>query len=305
MESVCCDLCGADTAIPLFERADRFSGALFGYVTCPECDLIYLNPRPSTSDLSMYYPNSYEAYRPLETLTAIMRWRRRHALSIMRRFVTCFQPPGRLLDIGCATGEFLQEMQRSGWEVEGVEISPQAAVIAQETRGLKVFVGPVAAFDAPKNTFDVVTLWDVLEHLPSPYVALRKIHGWLRNGGHVIFSIPNVQSFDARLFGHGWTGWDAPRHLYIFPEPTLNRLLTEAGFEIEEQRCLLGGPGAFLLSCQFMLDSRVRSVKTRGRILRALSLLLPFLLWPYKELSYALRRGPIITVVACKVTSGQ
>lgn len=302
MEYTCCDLCGADAPVPLLERADRFSGEVFHYVVCGECGLIYLNPRPDVSDLLSYYPDDYEAYQPLRTLTAVGRWRQRHALSILRRFVATHRRGGRLLDVGCATGEFLREMQAHGWEVQGVEISPQAAAIAQERHGLNIFVGPLTSFDAAAGMFDIITLWDVLEHLPSPRTHLLRIHHLLSSEGRLIFSIPNLRSFDARLFGCWWIGWDAPRHLYLFPEPALKRLLARTGFEIEEQRCLLGGPGAFQLSWQFWHHQRADStVGIRRRVTPILLPLLPYLLWPYKELSYALNRGPVVTVVARKV----
>jgi len=192
-------------------------------------------------------------------------------------------------------------MQAHGWKVQGVEISLQAAAIAREKYGLRVFTGPLAAFSAPAAAFDIVTLWDVLEHVPSPRADLLRIHRLLSSEGCLIFSIPNLRSFDARLFGRWWIGWDAPRHLYLFPEPALKRLLAQTGFEIEEQRCLLGGPGAFRLSWEFWLDQCVGSRVAKGKGARILSLLLPYLLWPYKQLSYAFGRGPVMTVVARKV----
>lgn len=300
MEYVCCDLCGSDNPVPLFERIDRFSGKTFRYVMCQVCGLIYLNPRPNACELLSYYPSDYEAYRPPDKSTAVARWRKQRALGILRRFVARYHQPGKLLDIGCATGEFLKEMQAHGWEVQGVEISPQAAIIARETYGLKVFIGPLSAFDAQGEIFDIVTMWDVMEHLPSPYAGLLQIHRMLSREGYLIFSVPNLRSFDAQLFGHWWIGWDAPRHLYLFPEPVLKKLLTQTGFEIKEQVCLLGGPGSFQLSWEFWLDQRFGLAVVRRKPLEILSILLPYLLWPYKQFSYALNRGPIVTIVARK-----
>lgn len=296
MEAACCDLCGSDASRLTVERRDRFSGEPFQYWACEACGLVYLDPRPSANDLASYYPNGYEAYQLARNLSTIARWRRRHALNILRRYVQRFHQRGRLLDAGCATGEFLEEMRSQGWAVRGVEISPQASAAARETYGLQVFTGPLSDYDAPAGTFEVITLWDVLEHLPSPRASLLKAHRLLSSGGTLVFSIPSLESFDARLFGHWWIGWDAPRHLHLFPRQVLERLLAETGFRIRERRCLLGGPGAFQLSLQSWLGERAASGAARILIRT-----LPLWIWPYKELSYALGRGPVVTVAAQKV----
>lgn len=301
MEHVRCDLCGSDTPSLLLERVDRFSDKSFRYMICPECGLIYLNPRPGEDELLAYYPEDYESYKTAESLRGIARWRRQHALGILRRFVEHYQRPGKLLDIGCATGEFLAEMRSHDWKVRGIEVNAHIAKIAQARHGLDVFIGTLDKFDTP-DQYNVVTMWDVLEHLPSPCSALQKIHRMLSCDGRVIFCIPNMKSFDARLFGQWWTGWDAPRHLYMFPWQVLDVLLARADFEVEARHCILGGPGAFMLSFQFWLDNTKLKGVIKSSVKRACELLAPYLLWPYKEISYALNRGPVITIVARKVT---
>jgi SAM-dependent methyltransferase len=276
------------------ERRDRFTEETFQYVQCAACGLIYLDPRPDARALLGYYPNDYEAYQTLDQLGSVARWRRLHALGLLRRFVTRYVKAGRLLDVGCATGEFLQEMRGRGWQVGGIELSAQAAAIAHEVYHLEVFTGSIASFDA-SSAYDVVTLWDVLEHLASPRAGLKQIHQWLRPGGHVILSVPNLESWDARLFGRWWIGWDAPRHFSLFSQPVLERLLDESGFRVLDRRCFLGGPGAFRLSWEFWCDQKGMPGWIKG-----LSALVPYVLWPYKELGYALNRGPIVTWVAQK-----
>jgi SAM-dependent methyltransferase len=300
MEYTCCDLCGADSPTFLLERADRFSGQGFRYVKCSQCGLIYVNPRPCPADLPSYYPQRYEAYQRLGAMTPVARLRRRHALGIQRHFIGRYHQSGRLLDVGCGTGAFLKEMQVHGWEVQGVEVNERATAVAQEEYNLRIFNGPLTAFQAGEAAFDVVTLWDVLEHLPAPRASLKKINHLLTEGGHVVFSVPNLRSFDARLFGHCWIGWDAPRHLHLFSGRVVDRLLSETGFELEDERCLLGGPGAFVLSWQSWLEERLETDEAKSGLVRFLSALFPYLLWPYKELSYAVNRGPVITIVARK-----
>lgn len=302
MEYICCDLCGADNPAPVLERIDRFSGSIFRYVSCRECGLIYVNPRPDATEILKYYSTDYEPYQPLWAMKGVERWLKQRAWKTLACFVSQYQVGGRLLDIGCATGEFLKEMRAKGFEVQGVELNSSAATIAKDVYGLKVFVGPLAEFKAPEGTFDVITMWDVLEHLPSPYTSLQQIYQWLRGGGYLFLSVPNIHSFDAKLFGPWWIGWDAPRHLYAFPKPTLKRLLQDTGFNIVTIRYLLGGQGSFRLSCQFILNKVLGTKIFQSSLSQILWLLISVLIWPYKEISYLLNRGPITTVVARKVT---
>jgi|FaiFalDrversion2_1042247.scaffolds.fasta_scaffold00209_5 SAM-dependent methyltransferase len=297
MEYVYCDLCGRDDAALYLERGDRFSTHVFQYVVCQGCGLIYLNPRPDSDSLLSYYPTHYEAYQPLQTLPRAERWKRLRAVQTLARFVCHYRANGRLLDIGCGTGEFLHEMQKLGWEVEGIEPNNYASAIAKKYYYLRVFVGPVEKFESPQSTYDVITMWDVLEHLSSPSSIMRRVYYWLRDDGILIFSTPNIMSFDAYLFGKWWIGWDAPRHLYLFPPATLNRLLNQTGFRIIAKRCILGVQGSFRLSYQFWLSDKPRLLY---KLLKPLEAVFPVVLWPYKQLSYLLQRGPIITIVAQK-----
>lgn len=302
MEYVCCDLCGADDSTPFLTRTDRFSRATFHYVRCRRCGLIYLNPRPDATEILKYYPVNYEPYQPLYSKRGLEPWLKRRGWKMLVRFILKYQTNGRLLDIGCATGEFLKEIQARGFDAYGVEINNSAAAIAQRVYGLRVFVGPLAEFVASEGAFDVVTMWDVLEHLPSPRSSLQQIYRWLRDGGFLFFSIPNIHSLDARLFGAWWIGWDAPRHLYLFPTATIKRLLQNTGFDIVDMRTFLGGPGSFWLSCQFILHRVFGAKKFPLSGLSQIGRLLTFvLIWPYKEICYLFNLGPIVTVVARKV----
>jgi len=293
MENVICNLCGSSESSPFFSRVDRFSGDVFEFVSCNQCGLIYLNPRPTQSELGGYYPSGYEAYNSFETLSVDMQ----RALNIQLKFIEKFaQSRGRLLDVGCATGNFMQVSKLQGWDAHGIELIASAAQIAQEKHGTNVKIGSLETVEYPDRYFNIITLWDVLEHLPDPKGALKHCHNLLVPGGLLIFSIPNLKSFDRYLFGRVWIGWDAPRHFYMFSEITIKRLFELTGFQLLEQKCLLGGKGTFLLS----LDNLVGSGRM-GAIVNKIYPLISALLWPYRQFSYIFKRGPIITFVARKV----
>lgn len=290
-----CIGCGREEAILLFPRRDRLGSETFHYLRCPGCGLIWLEPRPSLAELSRYYPEEYEAFQERRE-NPLFHWGRRRVwhrrLQAIRHY---FPRPGRALDVGCATGEFLEILRRQGWDVAGIEPNPRAAQQARARLGAEAIrVVPLEEAFFPPATFDLITLWDVLEHLADPLHALRRLASWLRPGGLLALGVPNLESWDAHLFGPAWIGWDAPRHLYLFPDSTLREMLSAAGLSILATSCLYGGYGPFLLSLDFALQERYGE---KGRLLRRLVALRPgrYLLWPYFFLAERLGNGPIRT----------
>ena len=153
------------------------------------------------------------------------------------------RPPGRLLDVGCATGSFLSLAKQTGWDCRGVEVSSFAAAQARERSGCEVFNGQFADAPFADGAFDVVTMWDLLEHLPDPVTALRKAGTLLKANGLLLVNTPNEDSLTrrvARFLYHGTGGWlQAPvnrlyhhYHLYYFSASTLAPLFGEAGFDL-------------------------------------------------------------------------
>ena len=301
MEHVRCSLCGAEAPHPWLETKDRFSGTPFQLVVCNQCGLIYLSPRPTMEELAAYYPEEYEAYQPeASAMSAAQSWHTKRMWEMQAGYLHRFkQPPGRLLDVGCATGEFLNAARARGWQVRGIELIEQSAQLARERYGLEVSTGMLETVDLAEDTYDAITMWDVLEHLPDPRKALEQCHWLLKRGGVVIFSIPNLASFDRYLFGSRWIGWDAPRHFTLFGEETLKQALDQSGFSIVGRHCFLGGKGTFLLS----LDNLLAGSKI-AKTTRKMYTLISAVLWPYRQLSYLVRRGPILAVAARKQERG-
>ncbi|MDW8065788.1 MAG: class I SAM-dependent methyltransferase [Anaerolineae bacterium] len=134
---------------------------------------------------------------------------------------------GRLLDVGCADGYFLELARAEGWEVTGVEVSaPMAREVARQLRiPVVLSVDPL-----PLEAFDVVTLWEVLEHLPEPVRELRRLAARLRRGGILMLSTPNAAHWQAVLAPERWTGYRPPAHLVLFTPASLHLALEQAGF---------------------------------------------------------------------------
>ncbi len=292
-----CAWCQEEKATLLFSRPDRLGRESFRYLRCERCGLVRLDPRPSAEALANFYPEEYEAFQaPREN--RLFRWGRRRLWSKRAAAVRRYQPqPGRALDVGCATGEFLALLREQGWQVQGIEPNRAAADLARQRLGpASVQVATLEEASFPEAAFDLITLWDVLEHLPDPPAALRQVARWLRPGGMLALGVPNLASWDARLFGPYWIGWDAPRHFFLFPDPTLRAILAAAGLPAFASHCLYGDYGAWMLSLDFVLEQRWGK-RPAGAFMRRVAGLRPwrYLLWPYFRLAERRGRGPIRT----------
>jgi SAM-dependent methyltransferase len=139
--------------------------------------------------------------------------------------------PGRLLDVGSGKGAFLAAARDAGWDVLGVESAPDAAEAARANFGVDVIVGDFLAM-RPLGTFDVVTMWHVLEHVTDPMGALERAAVSLKPGGRLVVSVPNSKSLQAHIGGEDWFHLDLPRHLFHFTPRSLTTLVERAGFRV-------------------------------------------------------------------------
>lgn len=140
-----------------------------------------------------------------------------------------FVPDGRLLDIGCGSGEWLLLMKARGWRVEGLDLDG-AAVANANSQGLSVHCGTVHDRSYPEAHFDAVTLNQVIEHVPDPVAVLSECRRILKPGGHLILYTPNSRSLGHRVFGRHWRGLEPPRHLHLFGPRSMQHAFSTAGF---------------------------------------------------------------------------
>lgn len=247
LEQVDCGLCGSAN------RELRFTDGPFSVVGCTDCGLVYVTPRLAPGALieSVYnegYWSSdaakdrgYSDYRADEPLY-IKTYERRRAV-IDRHF----DQPGRVLDVGCAAGYFLSVMQKDGWDVRGLEPSEAIRARAVERLGTlpdgrpRVQAGLLGQAELEEGSFDLVTFWDVIEHIPDVRAALRTARSLLAPGGKLLIETQNVDSRAAKLLGPKWQHYKHAEHIYHFNPATLRRLMGESGFEILENTPKLGG----------------------------------------------------------------
>jgi 2-polyprenyl-3-methyl-5-hydroxy-6-metoxy-1,4-benzoquinol methylase len=163
-----------------------------------------------------------------------------------------FLPPGRLLDVGCGSGGFLQRMQAIGWRVEGVELDPDAAAFAREALEGPVHASGFVEAALPTDAFDAVTMNQVIEHVPDPLAYLREAARVCRPGGRVVLATPNARALGHRIFGADWRGLEVPRHLHLFTVSTLAALVGQAGFRIISARTTARGARAFFVASRML-----------------------------------------------------
>ncbi len=258
LEHVSC-LCGFDNDEPLFTARDRMFGldGDFPVARCRSCGLVRLAVRPAPATLPAYYPEDYYPYRsrparpgPRERVVHGALWAARGypwprqaelpgpkaawalllapLASRLRRFPR-FVAGGRVLDLGCGDGAFLDYLHRCGWRTVGVDIVP-AAVEAARAAGHEAYEGSIPGVELEPGSFDAASVWHTLEHVPRPDETLRALFRLLRPGGELRVGVPNVGGWLARRSGADWVHLDAPRHFFHFTPLTLRRFLLEAGF---------------------------------------------------------------------------
>jgi len=146
------------------------------------------------------------------------------------RFLCAHKPPGRLLDIGCGTGDFLQQARKREWDVSGVEMSANACRIAAERLGGGIYKGDLVEIELPPEWFDAVTLWHVFEHITSPNELLQAISRVLKPGGILIIEVPNIRNPVYGFLGRYYLHLDLPRHVYFYDPDTLLAMVEKHGF---------------------------------------------------------------------------
>lgn len=242
LREVGCGLCGSP------DHDLKFRDAPFSVVICRSCGLTYVTPRLSSETLLAdvydegYWTSAeaksrgYSDYRQDAPLY-LKTYKRR--ISVVRRH---FPRPGRVLDVGCAAGYFLKVMQEEGWQVTGLEpsdaIRAHAATLVGEEN---LMAGTLGDVDLEPASFDLITMWDVLEHIPDPVAAVRQARRLVRQEGRFLVETQNVDSRAARFLGRRWQHYKHAEHIYHFNAKTLDEVLRRGGFETLENSPKLGG----------------------------------------------------------------
>src|SRR3972149_8820109 len=224
-----CPLCKSDDYKVLFVKYD------YEVAKCNECGMTFLNFDPDDKFFTNYYaedffndPGIKHAYSDYEKEAESLKKSFKDRVNI----ISTYQPGGTLLDVGCATGAFM-EVAASNWDVYGGDVSEYSIEQAKK-KNLKAFSGVIRDSPFKDQKFDVVTLWDTIEHVADPQETIQQISEMTKPGSVVALTTGDVGSSIAKLSGRYWHLYNIPQHLSYFDKTTITRIFNESGFEVVE-----------------------------------------------------------------------
>ena len=222
-----CPICGQTGAREWLRAPDRFHGRREQYtlLRCPACSLVWLHNPPKPAEMHLHYTDAYDKLISAAGENSPGRWRDRNAA------LAPHKQSGALLDLGCSSGAFLQSLSGKGWDLFGIEMSETSAKQAQTRSGAQVFVGNILDAHFQAESFDVITCFDVFEHLYEPRRVMAKVADWLKPGGIFYVLVPNADSAEGRIFKGYWHGLELPRHLFHYSPKSLKFLAGSVGLE--------------------------------------------------------------------------
>ncbi|MDZ4770224.1 MAG: class I SAM-dependent methyltransferase [Chloroflexota bacterium] len=235
-QHVPCNACGSDARQPYCPENG------LGLAQCQRCGLVYVSPRPEAQELYALYGETY-FHNDESGKVGYTNYIRDEAnirktfAGRLRRLMRHIPTPGRLLDVGSAAGFFLSEAHEGGWQVTGLDVSSFTVEYTRARFGFETRLGSLTEQDFAPESFDLLTLWDVIEHVPDPKAYIAAAARLLVRGGVIALATPDVDSLPARLTGARWVGYKlSDEHIFYFSRATLSRMLDEAGFEVIEAR---------------------------------------------------------------------
>jgi 2-polyprenyl-3-methyl-5-hydroxy-6-metoxy-1,4-benzoquinol methylase len=238
-----CPLCLSQEIPHFLSCTDHFvTGEVFNICKCLKCGFTFTQDYPEESETSRYYESEeYISHsdskkgitgKAYQFIRNIMLNRKKRIVRKMTGLST-----GRILDIGSGTGYFLNAMKKSGWQIQGIEISSGAREYAASKFKIDT-INPEKITTLSSGSYDCITLWHVLEHFHEPYKFMEEISRLINTEGVVIIALPNSNSFDSEYYGKKWAAYDVPRHLWHFNPSTFALFAAKNNFSITEKHYL-------------------------------------------------------------------
>lgn len=232
-----CPVCGSAGISKVFKVKDNTaSQEYFDIYHCSNCQVRFTQNVPSEASISEYYRSeNYISHSDTSKgfINRLYQTVRNISLNQKKKLIekTTGLANGRLLDVGSGTGYFAAAMQKTGWQVTGLEPDEGARNVAMRQHSLQLLpVGEL--FNLPGKKFDAITLWHVLEHVHNVKRYITAFKDLLTDTGKLFIAVPNYTSYDAMSYGSNWAGYDVPRHLYHFTPQTMQWLMKESGLKI-------------------------------------------------------------------------
>ena len=235
-----CPVCLNAVTLPALSGKDLLFESTpknFTLHSCSSCRCLFLEPMPGEAEIAGFYPSQYwwnssraQGNAVLKRLESIYR---RLALRDHVSFIV--RAGGNrsgldLLDVGCGSGTLLGLLKQRGFRTLGVDFSAEAAEVAERENGVRVLVGSLEQAGFRDGSFDIVTLFHVMEHVTNPRAVLAEVARILKPGGRLVLQVPNIDSLQFKAFGAKWYGLDIPRHVIDYSKESILKVLADAGF---------------------------------------------------------------------------
>jgi 2-polyprenyl-3-methyl-5-hydroxy-6-metoxy-1,4-benzoquinol methylase len=226
-----CPWCKSENARSYIKLQDYFlTNDAFEVMECQSCHLLFTTPRPTPDKIDAYYqsekyyshqenkngfiPHIYEAVKTVNLKNKL-------------RMATHGIENGKILDIGCGVGDFLFKAKQSGWKVTGIEPSPNASKIASHKLQSQILL-PSQISSLEDESFNLITMWHVLEHVDDLNAQIKELHRLLKPNGRLVLALPNFMSYDADYYKDKWAAWDVPRHLNHFCRSSMDSVFSSS-----------------------------------------------------------------------------
>jgi ubiquinone/menaquinone biosynthesis C-methylase UbiE len=237
-----CPICSSSNLLKKLDCTDHStSKKKFIIVSCETCDFTFTNPRPKDNALGEYYKSDMYISHTNNT-RGIFNWMyqtvRKYAIGTKLNLLKKTSKKKNHLDIGCGTGEFLNACKNAGYNTTGIE--PSELAREQAINNFKLSVSEDTNLGQfQENQFDSISMWHVLEHVPSLDKTIEEFNRILSKNGKVIIAVPNHKSWDAQHYKEFWAGWDVPIHLWHFSKLSIEKLFLKYNFNLIEKKPML------------------------------------------------------------------
>jgi 2-polyprenyl-3-methyl-5-hydroxy-6-metoxy-1,4-benzoquinol methylase len=236
-----CPVCKSTSIHYSFSAKDHtVSQETFEVWTCAQCNVLFTQNAPAEEEIAFYYASAdYISHSDTkEGLVNQLYHRVRNITLADKKHLVEKETgvaAGKILDVGCGTGAFLDKMKKGGWQVTGIEPDPAAREKAAALYGIRA-ASASELFHLPVAHFDAITLWHVLEHVHRLHEYIDQLKNLLAENGKLFVAVPNHNSGDARQYGENWAAYDVPRHLYHFSPHSMNVLMNLHGMQIRKMK---------------------------------------------------------------------
>lgn len=254
-----CPVCNSIRNKPFLLCMDHtVSRETFQIVECESCGFKYTNPRPESQNLGKYYKSEeYVSHTNTKKgfINSTYQTVRKYTLLKKLQLISKFCKTGNILDIGCGTGEFLGTCKKAKWTTLGIEPDPDARKMAIQNHDLDV-KGEEYLKELNDQSFDIITMWHVLEHVPHLNERIQELKRLIKPNGVIIIAVPNCDSLDAKIYKENWAAYDVPRHLYHFTPKDIDSIFRK--FDMKVFRILPMVFDSFYVS---MLSEKIKTGK--------------------------------------------